>query len=240
MIEILNLTKRYGKYVAIHDVSFKVEDGQVYGLVGFNGAGKTTLLKTVAGVYLPDTGKVKFNGKDAHTQRSAKRAVFIVADEPYFLPQATPDSMREFYCGYYPEWSDKTYQNLLRLFKLNKDAKIAGFSKGMQRQMNLLLGLSSGARFLLLDESFDGLDVSKRDILKRLLRLYAKKRNASIILSSHNMEELQDVSDRVGMIKDNTLVFDKPVGELGEGELSRMFLEEEEVSDEELEHLFVW
>ena len=165
---------------------------------------------------------------------------FIVADEPYFLPQATPDSMREFYCGYYPEWSDKTYQNLLRLFKLNKDAKIAGFSKGMQRQMNLLLGLSSGARFLLLDESFDGLDVSKRDILKRLLRLYAKKRNASIILSSHNMEELQDVSDRVGMIKDNTLVFDKPVGELGEGELSRMFLEEEEVSDEELEHLFVW
>lgn len=240
MINISKLTKCYGSYVAIHDISFEVDDGQIYGLVGFNGAGKTTLLKTVAGVYLPDKGKVTFDGHDAHGQRSVERAVFIVADEPYFLLQATPDSMRAFYCGYYPDWSDSTYRNLLRLFKLDAKAKIAGFSKGMQRQMNLLLGLSSGARFLLLDESFDGLDVSKRDILKRLLRIYACKRNASIILSSHNMEELQDVSDRIGMIKDNELAFDRPVEDLSKGELSRLFLDEEEVSDDDLERLFVW
>ena len=240
MIQLEGVTKRFGGYTAVEDVSFVAQSGQVYGLVGYNGAGKTTLLKTMAGVFLPDAGKVSFDGVDVHGGLDAEHAPYIVADEPYFLPQATPRSMRNFTSGYYPRWSDKVFDNLLELFGLDPGAKIAGFSKGMQRQCGLLLGLSSGARYLLLDESFDGLDVSKRSILKRLLKLYARTCDATVVLSSHNMDELRDVSDRIGMIRDHRLAFDKPAAEFSGGELDRLFLEGEEVADDELEAVFVW
>lgn len=239
-IEVAGVTKRYGHMVAIEDVSLSAACGEVYGLVGFNGAGKTTLLKTIAGVYLPDAGTVTFGGEDAHRGRTPLNAPFIVADEPYFLAQATPATMRDFFKGYYPRWSDATYEALLDLFDLDPKLKIAGFSKGMQRQMGLLLGLASGARYLLLDESFDGLDVSKRDLLKRLLRLYARSCDAAVVLSSHNMDELQDVSDRIGMIRDHGLAFDRPIADFHSGELNHLFLDEREVSDDELRSVFKW
>lgn len=214
MIEIENLMKRYGRFVAIEDISFSVDNGTVYGLVGYNGAGKTTLLKTVSGAYLPNAGRVTIDGFSPYGSRDPGRTPFIVADEPYFIPQATPDSMRGFYAGYYPAWSDATYKNLLALFGLDGSARIGGFSKGMQRQTGILLGLATGARTLLLDESFDGLDLGKRNLLKRLLRNYAQVREAAVILSSHNLRELEDVADRLGMIEDHHLMFDEPVDDL--------------------------
>ena len=244
MLEIRNVTKRYGSYTAIEDVSFEVPDGCVYGLVGYNGAGKTTLLKTVAAVYLPDGGEVLVDGTSAHAHRTPERTAFIVADEPYFLPQATPDMMRDYYQGYFPSWSNGTYRNLMALFKLDPKAKISGFSKGMQRQTAILLGLSTGARTMLLDESFDGLDLYKRMLLKRLLRRYARVREASVILSSHNLRELEDVADRLGMIEKHRLIFDAGTDELHESHpgqsLEEIFLEEGEVSDHDIERVFVW
>ncbi len=244
MLEIKGVTKRYGSFVAIEDVSLTVADGQVYGLVGYNGAGKTTLLKTVAAVYLPDAGEVLVDGTSAHARRTPERTPFIVADEPYFLPQATPDAMRDYYAGYYPDWSDGTYRNLLSLFKLDARAKVGGFSKGMQRQVAILLGLATGARTLLLDESFDGLDLSKRILLKRLLRRYAQVRNASVILSSHNLRELEDVADCLGMIEGHRLVFDETVESLHASHpgqsLEEIFLEEGEVDDHDLDKVFIW
>ncbi len=244
MLEIQGVTKRYGSFVAIENITFTVPDGCVFGLVGYNGAGKTTLLKTVAAVYLPDVGSVLVDGRSAHGQRTPERTPFIVADEPYFLPQATPNSMRDYYAGYYPEWSDGTYRNLLRLFKLDGRAKIGGFSKGMQRQTAILLGLATGARTMLLDESFDGLDLSKRILLKRLLRQYARVRNASVILSSHNLRELEDVADRLGMIEGRHLIFDESIdglhGKYPGQSLEEIFLEEGQVSDLDLEKVFIW
>lgn len=244
MLEIKGVTKRYGKFTAIEDITFTVPDGQVYGLVGYNGAGKTTLLKTVAAVYLPDAGEVLVDGTSAHTNRTPGRTPFIVADEPYFLPQATPNAMRDYYAGYYPEWSDGTYRNLLSLFKLDGTAKVSGFSKGMQRQVAILLGLATGARTMLLDESFDGLDLSKRILLKRLLRTYARVRGASVILSSHNLRELEDVADLLGMIEGRHLIFDESVESLhakhpGQS-LEEIFLEEREVSEDDLGKIFIW
>lgn len=244
MLEIKGVTKRYGKFTAIEDISLSVPDGCVYGLVGYNGAGKTTLLKTVAAVYLPDEGEVLVNGVSAHARRTPDRTPFIVADEPYFLPQATPDAMRDYYAGYYPDWSDGTYRNLLALFKLDARAKLGGFSKGMQRQVAILLGLATGARTLLLDESFDGLDLSKRILLKRLLRRYARVRNASVILSSHNLRELEDVADCIGMIEGRRLIFDETVESLHAAHpgqsLEQIFLEEGEVNEDDLDRVFVW
>lgn len=244
MLEIRGVTKRYGSFTAIEDISFTVPDGCVYGLVGYNGAGKTTLLKTVAAVYLPDAGEVLVSGTSAHGHRTPERTPFIVADEPYFLPQATPDAMRAYYAGYYPDWSDGTYRNLLALFRLDGRAKIGGFSKGMQRQVAILLGLATGARTMLLDESFDGLDLAKCILLKRLLRLYARTRGASVILSSHNLRELEDVADRLGMIEGSRLIFDDSVEGLHEKHpgqsLEEIFLEEGQVSDHDLEKVFIW
>lgn len=244
MLEIKGVTKRYGSFTAIEGVTMTVPNGKVYGLVGYNGAGKTTLLKTVAAVYLPDAGEVLVDGVSAHERRVPERTPFIVADEPYFLPQATPDIMRSYYAGYYSEWSDGTYRNLLALFKLDGRAKLGGFSKGMQRQVAILLGLSTGARTLLLDESFDGLDLSKRILLKRLLRHYAQMRDASVILSSHNLRELEDVADYLGMIEGRHLIFDESVDSLHASHpgqsLEEIFLEEGEVSEDDLDKVFIW
>jgi ABC-2 type transport system ATP-binding protein len=214
MIEVQNLTKRYGGKrgrVVLEDVSLTVRNGSVFGLVGYNGAGKTTLLKIIAGVYRPSAGMVLLGGRQGPARPGE---LFIVADEPYFLPQATPRAMGRLYRGYYPAFSDKIYRGLLKAFGLDERAHIEGFSKGMQRQCALALGLASGARTLLLDESFDGLDLSKRRLLKRLLRAYARTRDAAVIVTSHNLLEIEDIADDLGMIDGCHLVFSGAVEEV--------------------------
>ena len=214
MIELREVTKRYGSFTAVQDVSFSVPNGEVYGLVGYNGAGKTTLLKTIAGVFCPDEGVVLMDGVPVQGDHRPARAPFIVADEPYFLPQATPEVMRAFYRGYYWRWSDAVFLRLLDLFGLDPKAKISGFSKGMQRQVVLALALATGSPCLLLDESFDGLDLGKRNLFKRLFQRYALDRDAVVILSSHNLRELEGAVDRVGMVEGKRLAFDLTVKEL--------------------------
>ncbi|MDR2106532.1 MAG: ABC transporter ATP-binding protein [Coriobacteriales bacterium] len=214
MIEIVSLTKRYGAPrgpAAIEDISLTVRDGSVFGLVGYNGAGKTTLLKVIAGIYRPSSGEVRLDGR-AGSPRPGE--LFVVADEPYFIPQATPCVMARFYRGYYPAFSDELYLRLLSAFGLDAGARIEGFSKGMARQCGIALGLASGARALLLDESFDGLDLSKRRLLKRLLRAYARVRNAAVMITSHNLLEIEDIADDLGMIDGCHLVFSGAVDDV--------------------------
>lgn len=230
MIEVSGVTKRFGSYTALEDITLSVADGQVYGLVGYNGAGKTTLLKIIAGVYRPDAGQVHIDGVSMHDDRVSHDSLFIVADEPFFLPQATPETMRGFYRGYYPNWSDDVYERMLALFGLDPTAKVAGFSKGMQRQLGILLGFATGVKTMLLDESFDGLDLSKRNLLKRLLKAYARHFGAAVVLSSHNLKELEDAADHLGMIKGCHLVFDGSVASVHEqypgASLEEIFLSE--------------
>jgi ABC-2 type transport system ATP-binding protein len=207
MIEVRGLTKRYGGRqgrVVLEDVGLVVRDGSVFGLVGYNGAGKTTLLKIIAGIYRPSAGTVLLDGRQGPARPGG---LFIVADEPYFVPQATPRAMGRLYRGYYPAFSDDVYHGLLEAFGLDARARIEGFSKGMQRQCAMALGLASGARALLLDESFDGLDLSKRRLLKRLLRAYACSRGAAVMVTSHNLLEIEDIADDLGMIDGCRLVF---------------------------------
>ena len=242
MIEIEHVSKRFGGMTALEDVTLSVADGTVYGLVGYNGAGKTTLLKIVAGVYKPDAGSVRIDGVSMHDDRASHDSLFIVADEPYFLPQATPETMRSFYRGYYPRWSDEVFERLLALFSLDPTAKVAGFSKGMQRQLGILLGFSTGVKTMLLDESFDGLDLGKRNLLKRLLKAYAREKCAAIILSSHNLRELEDAADHLGMIKNCRLSFDGSVeevhGRYPGASLEEIFLSEGDGGQEDIEGIF--
>jgi ABC-2 type transport system ATP-binding protein len=214
MIEIKDMSKRYGGRAAspvIEDISFTVRDGAIFGLVGYNGAGKTTLLKIIAGIYRPSAGRVCIDGRDGPAPPGE---LFFVADEPYFISQATPRVMAGFYRGYYPAWSDEVYLKLLEIFGLDERARIESFSKGMARQCAIALGLASGARTLLFDESFDGLDLSKRRLLKRLLRAYARVRKATLVITSHNLLEIEDVADSLGMIDGSHLVFSGSIDEI--------------------------
>lgn len=242
MIEVTGISKRFGAHTALSGITLSVEDGMVYGLVGYNGAGKTTLLKIIAGVYKPDAGEVRIDGVPMHNDRVSHDSLFIVADEPFFLPQATPETMRSFYRGYYPHWSDDVYERMLALFDLDPTAKITGFSKGMQRQLGILLGFATGVRTMLLDESFDGLDLSKRNLLKRLLKQYAREKGASVILSSHNLRELEDAADHLGMIKSCKLTFDGSVAEVHErypgSSLEEIFLSEGGNKVEDIDGVF--
>lgn len=213
MIEVREVSKCYGSLAVLDQVTFSVAPGTVYGIVGANGSGKTTLLKTISGVFRPDRGSVLINGVSVHGGHHGLH-LFIVTDEPYLLSQATPQIMARFYRGYYPDWSEQVFRALLDLFGLNFKAKIGSFSKGMQRQTVLALALASGASCLLLDESFDGLDLAKRNLCRSLFRLYAARRSAAVVLSSHNLRELEGAAHNVAMLEGKHLAFDLSVEDL--------------------------
>lgn len=214
MIEVSEVSKKYGRFVAVEAVSLAAETGSVYGLVGYNGAGKTTLLKVMAGIFAPDSGRVTLNACPVDHAGRFGDQVFMVTDDPYYFPQATPMMMRSFYRGYYQSWSDAVFLRLLDLFELDSGAKIGGFSKGMQRQAALASALASGSACLLLDESFDGLDLGKRRLVASLVRKYAAERESTVVLSSHTLRDLEGFVDRVGMIEDRRLLFDLDAAEL--------------------------
>lgn len=234
MIELKSVTKKYGKHTIVRDVSCVYENGRIYGLIGYNGSGKTTLLKTIAGIFRPDGGEITADGVSTEENEAYRGNSFLMTEELFFDPQSTPDGMRRLYRGYYPSWNDDVYERLLRLFGLNRRGKIAGFSKGMQRQTGLLLALSVMPQYLFLDETFDGLDVAKRIMLTKILKKYAAEKNALVIVTSHYLKELEHIADEIGMIDGERLIVPDTEGK----SLESYFLEKSEVDEDEIEHLF--
>ena len=214
MIEIREVTKKYGKFTAVDKLSMTVDKGSVYGLVGYNGAGKTTLLKTVAGIYRADGGSVTVDGVDVFDSADVKRRMFYVPDDLYFNYNSSIEKMAKFYAGYYPKFSFETLDKLCGVFKLDKTARINSFSKGMQRQAAMILGMSTLPEILLLDESFDGLDTAKRSLMDNMLIEYAADRECSIIVSSHNLHELTDICDHIALINGKRIVLDCSVDDI--------------------------
>lgn len=216
MIEAKSISKRFGDFTAIENISFTVQSSSIYGLAGYNGAGKTTLIKTLAGIYKADKGGAFINGCNTFNNNTIRDQLFYVPDELFFLPYATMDSMAKFYHGYYPNFSKIRYEKLKEIFKLNGSKRIRSFSKGMKRQAEIVLALSVKPRVILLDESFDGLDPQKRSIVKKLLLEYIADSDASILISSHNLSELSDVSDYIGLIKGKSLIIDSSIDDISE------------------------
>lgn len=214
MIEIREVTKKYGKFTAVDKLSMTVDKGSVYGLVGYNGAGKTTLLKTVAGIFRADGGSVTVDGVDVFDSADVKRRMFYVPDDLYFNYNSSIEKMAKFYAGYYPKFSFETLDKLCGVFKLDKTARINSFSKGMQRQAAMILGMSTLPEILLLDESFDGLDPAKRSLMNNMLIEYAADRECSIIVSSHNLHELTDICDHIALINGKRIVLDCSVDDI--------------------------
>ena len=214
MIEVNNATKKFGKFAAIENLSFKVDKGSIYGLVGYNGAGKTTLLKTICGVYKADGGKVLIDGVDSFDSAEAKSRLFFAPDDLYFEPYSTIEKMGKFYAGYYPNFSFTTLEKLCKVFGLDKSGKINSFSKGMQRQAELILAISSRPEIILFDESFDGLDPQKRSLVNNMIIEYVAETDCSVIISSHNLHELTDICDHIGLINGKKIVLDCSVDDI--------------------------
>lgn len=214
MLEIRNITKKFDKATVLEDFTYQVKAGHIYGLVGYNGAGKTTLMKILCGIYRPERGSVLADGVPVYENEPLKRSFFMVQDIPYFLPQSTLYGMALYYSGFYPAWDNRVFHQLTDLFGLDPDSKINGFSKGMQRQASLILAIATCPKYLLLDESFDGLDLAKRNLLKELMFAYMEQRAVNVIVSSHNLRELEGLCDHVCMIQDKRLRFGASVEEM--------------------------
>lgn len=211
MIIIHNLDKSFSGTEVLRDIDLEVSDGSIYGLVGYNGAGKTTLLNLIGGLYRPDTGEILADiGEDrvrVTGNERFKRECFCVFDEPYYLPQSTPDAMARYYSGFYPNFSKEIFDKLCRIFGFDSRKRINTFSKGMKRQAAISFALASKARYLLLDESFDGLDPGVRQTVRELMVEYMAETGASVVMASHNLHELEGVCDTVGLLNRQNIVF---------------------------------
>lgn len=216
MIEAVRITKRFGDFTVLSNVSLKVEKGGIYGLIGYNGVGKTTLLKILSGIYRADSGSARINGKTVYENPDIKERCFFMTEEASFFQQSSLNKMRKFYSGYYSAWSDVTFEGLVKWFGVDPDARISRFSKGMQRQASLILAFSTRPEYLFLDEAFDGLDYSMRKQVCRMFRYYVKNKNAAILVTSHNLKELEDLADHIGMLHEGKLTFDNSTKQMRE------------------------
>ena len=216
MIEFVNVTKKFGDFTAVEDISFRVEPSSIYGLIGYNGAGKTTLLKTAAGIYKAEEGQVLLDGVPVFDNDTVRHDMFYIPDDLYFPMNASIKSMAKFYADYHPNFSFKTLENLVEVFGLDPKKKIRGFSKGMQRQAEIILALASHPKYMLLDETFDGLDPQKKEITRKLFIEYIAESDCSLIISSHNLSELADLCDNVGLINGKKLTMDCSVYDISQ------------------------
>lgn len=207
MIEIRGITKNFGSVRSLDGVTAEVCDGSVFGLIGSNGSGKSTLLRIMCGVFRGDEGEVLYDGESVLENTTVKEQIVYLSDEQFFTSGGTIFEMRELYRSVYPTFSCERYTKLLSLFGLDERRKINTFSKGMQKQASLLLGLSCCPKYLLLDETFDGLDPVMRQLVKRLLAEDVYERGLTVVIASHNLRELEDICDHVGMLHHGEILF---------------------------------
>lgn len=205
MINLKNINKHFDDKQVLKHINWDVPKASIYGLVGPNGAGKSTLLRIISGVLKADEGTVLVNGVDVYDNPSIKKHILFVSDDPFFLPQSSIKEMRQFYELFYPSFNDSMYYSLLKKFGLSETDKINDFSKGMKRQASIILALSCSPDILLLDEAFDGLDPVMRLNLKRIIANELLNRDMTVIISSHNLRELEDICDRIALLNNHTI-----------------------------------
>ena len=214
MIEANNLTKRFDGTTALDQISFQIHSGSIFGLVGSNGAGKSTFLRTLAGIYQPDGGSVTLDGAAPFEYPAVKARVFFIPDYPYFIPQASLDDMAAFYSKLYASWNAERYEACCNMFPLDRKAKIGNMSKGMQRQVALICAIAVQPDLLLMDEIFDGLDPVMRQLLKRIVSSEVLDRGMTVVIASHNLRELEDFCDHVGLFHRGGVLLERDLDEL--------------------------
>ena len=214
MLELQNVTKTFGTFKALDDLTMTIPTGAVYGLVGPNGAGKSTAIRHITGIYRPDFGSVTLDGLPIYENPEIKQTIGYIPDDVFYFPAATMEEMRKFYRGMYPQFDDDLFERLHDVFQLPRKGQIRRFSKGMQKQAAFHLTLSCRPDVLILDEPVDGLDpVMRRQVMSLILSDVAEH-GTTVLISSHNLRELEDVCDHVGIMDRGKMLLERSLADM--------------------------
>lgn len=214
MIETYNITKSFADIKAVDNITSTIKEGSVFGLIGTNGAGKSTFLRMLAGILKPDTGLITIDGIEVFENIEAKKKFFYISDEQYFFSNSTPVDMMKYYKMLYEHFDDKRFYDYLQRFELQKDRKINTFSKGMKKQLSIIYGICSGTKYLFCDETFDGLDPVMRQGVKSIFAGEMESRDFTPVIASHNLRELEDICDHIGLLHKGGILLSKDLIDL--------------------------
>ena len=214
MLEMKNVTKTFGKFKALDDLSMTVPKGSVYGLVGPNGAGKSTAIRLMTGIYRPDSGSITLEGMPVYENPVNKVRMGYIPDDIFYFPSASMEEMKSFYKGIYPQFDEELYKKLFEAFQQPRKGAIRRFSKGMQKQAAFHLSLCTHPEMLILDEPVDGLDpVMRRQVWSLILSEVAAN-GTTVLVSSHNLRELEDICDHVGIMDHGKMLLERSLQDM--------------------------
>lgn len=211
MITIKNVSKKYDKINVLDNLSCNIKDGSIYGLVGANGSGKSTLLRLINGIFIPDSGEILINDEKVFDNEKIKQDLVFVPDDLFFYPGYTLLDTAKYYEAMYKKFDIDYLKRLANIFKLDLNRKISTFSKGMKRQCALICAIATHSKYMFFDETFDGLDPVIRNTMKKILVEEMEKNNTTIVLTSHNLRELEDICDNLGLLYKGGILFESEI-----------------------------
>ena len=226
MVEVKNLTKTFGGFTALKELNMTIPKGAVYGLVGPNGAGKSTLIRHIAGIYRPDSGEITIDGEAVWENPNAKAKLGYIPDDLFFFKSATIEDMRRYYRGLYPSFDDELFQKLGEKFDLPRKSPIRKFSKGMKKQAAFWLTVACRPELLVLDEPVDGLDPVMRRQIMGLILADVAEHGTTVLVSSHNLRELEDICDHVGILDKGRMLLERSLADMQGGTVKVQFVGE--------------
>ena len=214
MLQMKQVTKTFDGFKALDNLSMTVPRGTVYGLVGPNGAGKSTAIRHLTGVYVADSGEITMDGQPIFENNEQKARIGYIPDEIFYYPSATLEEMRKFYKGLYPKFDDELFEKLQTIFNLPRKGQLRRFSKGMQKQAAFHLAICCRPDVLILDEPVDGLDPVMRRQVWSLLLSDVAQRGTTVLISSHNLRELEDICDHVGIMDHGKMLLERSLADM--------------------------
>lgn len=239
MLNIRCVSKKLGNKKVLDQVNLQIQDGSIFGLVGPNGAGKSTLLRILAGVIREDAGVVTWDNEPIFDNPAVKKDILFISDEPYYFYNASISDMKQFYQLWYPSFDEDEYAHYLKLFHLDEKMPLAQFSKGMKRQAFIIFALAIAPKLLLLDEVFDGLDPMMRLMFQRALAKSVEEKKMTVLISSHNIRELEDICDSFGILDDHCITTSGDIESVRENVHAIQLAFKEEVDPSLFDHLDV-
>ncbi len=225
MIKIENVSKSFAGYKALDNFSLTVPKGSIYGLMGLNGAGKTTIIKHLSGLLIQDEGTITIDNQEISDNEKLKSRVQVIPDDLFFFRTYSLNQMGSFYSKIYPCWNQQRFQDMIDDFQLNPKKNIGKFSKGMKKQSAFCLALAAMPDYLILDEPVDGLDPIVRRKLWRYVMADVADREMTVLISSHNAKEMEDVCNYIGIIAKGKMIFEGDLLELMPASIEEIFVE---------------
>ena len=214
MIEVKNLSKSFETIKAIDHINAKIEDGHVFGLIGTNGAGKSTFMRMLSGVLKPEEGEILVDGEPVYDNPAVKEKIFYISDDQYYFRSGTPVDMLKLYQTCYPAFDGAKWKSLMEKFGLDEKRKVNTFSKGMKKQLSVICGICANTKYLLCDETFDGLDPVMRQAVKALFVKEMDERGLTPVIASHNLRELEDICEYVGLLHRGGILLEKDIDDM--------------------------